>query len=137
MRPPPSPQEPRSHHLPDPHQGARPGLPRRAARGAARRGGGVGRAVRPFLGVLRGRPRRPTPTTAKRSITVSRPAGATVTGSGINCGSTCTNSVTVGGFCDGADCSYDPATTWSLTATAPPAGYTATWTGCDSATQGT
>jgi hypothetical protein len=77
-----------------------------------------------------------TTASGTRTVTVTGHApGSAITSSpsGLNCGATCSTSQTVSALCD-PDCAWPAATTWTLTATAPPAGYTASWTGCDSST---
>ncbi|MEA2311153.1 MAG: large repetitive protein [Solirubrobacteraceae bacterium] len=76
-----------------------------------------------------------TTVTATRTLQVTAPprAGVTSDPAGIKCGRLCTTSVDVTGDCPRA-CVFPGASTWTLSAEAPPAGFAATWDGCTSPT---
>ena len=66
-----------------------------------------------------------------RTLTVTRTAG-TITGTGINCGSDCSDNQPVIRSCEVGDgcADWPDATTWTLTASNGPAGYSAQWSAC-------
>ena len=70
--------------------------------------------------------------TADRKLTVQSPVG-TVTSqpSGINCGTTCTKTVSVQRECIDSTCfDWPSSTSWVLTASNGPAGYSPVWSDC-------
>jgi hypothetical protein len=74
----------------------------------------------------------PTVQNAIRTLDVTKTFG-TVTAEGINCGTDCTDTDSVQRTCEELECTDWPASTWTLSASGGPAGYSPSWsqdTGC-------
>jgi hypothetical protein len=80
----------------------------------------------------------PGPTIEHKTVTLTVVyRGGTVTGSGIDCGATCTKSVQLTRSCDGDVCDDWTTATFDLTASYPRPGFQVTWTGCDTSSGNT